>query len=220
MLPRMTCLLGAALLLVPSVSAADKEPAGISIDKKARTVTIDCVIASRKLPQFDQIYPIEVIACYPAPKGQKAHETVVTFTVKPSEVHKALEGLGLKPGKPAKGKGAEPKGPEVSIFLELPGDKKRLSIEEVLVNKKTGQPLSKTRWLFTGSVMTNPDPEKDDKVYGADFTGTLITLDPVTDETVFQSAIDFEKEASEKVETNTKVLPKIGTPVKLVIEAR
>lgn len=219
MFARTTCRF-VALLLVPTAFAADKEPAGITVDKKARTVTIDCVVAPRKLPKLDQIYPIEVIACYPAPKGQKAHETVVTFTVKPSDVHKALESLGLKPGKPAMGKGAMPAGPEVSIFLELPGEKKRVGIEEALVNKKTGEPLSKLRWLFTGSVMTNPDPEKDDKVYGADATGTLITLYSVTNETVFQSAIDFGKEASEKFETNPKVLPKAGTPIKLVIQAR
>ena len=47
------------------------------------------------------IYPIEVIACAEFPKGQKAHETVITVDAKPSEVHKALESLGLKAGKPA-----------------------------------------------------------------------------------------------------------------------
>ena len=57
----------------------------------------------RKLPTLTQIYPLEVVACYPAPQGQKAHETVVTFEVKPSEVAKALESFGLKPGKPAVG---------------------------------------------------------------------------------------------------------------------
>jgi hypothetical protein len=148
---------------------------------------------------------------------------VVTFTARPSDVHKALESLGLKPGSPALGKGKTPKGPEVGIFLELPADggkTKRVPIEEALVEKATGKPLPKLRWLFTGSVMTNPDPEKDDKVYGADLTGTLITLYSVTNETVIQSGISFEQEASLKVETNPKVLPKIGTPVKLVIQAR
>jgi len=30
-------------------------------------------------------WPLEVIACYPYPKGQKAHETLVTIDIKPSE---------------------------------------------------------------------------------------------------------------------------------------
>ncbi len=216
---RASCLV--LLILVAAAPAVDVP--GITVDKKARTVTIDCMVAPRKLPNLDQIYPIEVIACWGAPKGQKAHETVVTFTVKPSDVHKALESLGLKAGTPARGKGATPKGPEVTVFLEVPGKDdrpKRVPIEETMLDKSNGKSLPKMRWLFTGSVMSNPDPEKDDKVYGADITGTLITLFPVTNETVLQSALSFEQEASLKVETDTKVLPKIGTPVKLIIQAK
>src|SRR5262249_15594948 len=51
----------------------------VVIDKEKKTVTVPCAIAPRKLPNLNEIYPIEVIACYPAPQGQKAHETVVTF---------------------------------------------------------------------------------------------------------------------------------------------
>jgi len=47
------------------------------VDKANRMVTIECAIAPRKLPNLADVYPIEVIACYPAPRGQKAHETVV-----------------------------------------------------------------------------------------------------------------------------------------------
>ena len=62
---------------------------------------------ARKLPTLDQIYPIEVIGTLPRPAGPEAHETVLTFKgVRPSDVHKALESLGLKPGKPAYGEGA------------------------------------------------------------------------------------------------------------------
>src|SRR5262245_18468062 len=83
----------------------DKQrPGALTVDKAKRTVTVECAIAPRKLPHLADIYPIEVIACYAVPRGQKAHETLVTVTgVKPSFVHQALEQLGLKPGKPAVG---------------------------------------------------------------------------------------------------------------------
>ena len=74
------------------------------------------------------------------------------------------------------------------------------------------------KWHFTGSVMKQPDPEKDDKVYGADLTGTLIAIFPVTDETVMQTSLTMKEEKYLKLETDTKVLPKEGTPVKLVLE--
>jgi hypothetical protein len=204
----------AAFLLVALPLHAQQPAANVSVDKEKKTVSIECVVAPRKV--LEKIYPIEVVATFAAPKGQKAHETVVNYTAKPSEVHKALEGLGLKPGKPVRGKDNKPTGAEVDVFLEIDG--KRVPIEETLVDQKTGKALAKQKWHFTGSVMSFPDPEKDDKVYGADLTGTLITLFSVTDETVLQSGSGLEE--SVKVETNPKVLPKVGTKIKLVIQAR
>ncbi|MBC8115551.1 MAG: hypothetical protein H7062_14295, partial [Candidatus Saccharimonas sp.] len=157
----------------------------------------------------------------PAPKGQKAHETVVTFDAKPSDIHKAVESLGLKPGKPAKGEGAAAVGPEVKIFLDLPGAgglTKRLPIEKALVDRKTAKAMPPLKWIFTGSISKQPDPNKPETAYGADTTGTLIAIFPVTDETVFQTGLTMKDEPLIKLETNPKVLPEIGTDVQLVIQ--
>src|SRR6476661_9686790 len=83
--------------------AEEKGKSDIVVDKEKKTVTIPAKVAPRKIndPRYTEIYPIEAIATAPFPKGQKAHETVVTVDVAPSEVHKALESLGLKAGKPA-----------------------------------------------------------------------------------------------------------------------
>ena len=86
------------IIMVVSVFAvlpagAEDKSAGIVVDKNNRTITVDCKIAPRKMedPKFQgKTWPIEVIACYPYPKGQKAHETVVTIEVKPSEVLRFL----------------------------------------------------------------------------------------------------------------------------------
>jgi hypothetical protein len=206
--------------LTAGSAAAQKET--IVVDKARRTITVPARVAPRKIddPRYKEIYPIEIIACYPFPRGKKAHETVVTIEVKPSAVHKALEGFGLKPGVPARTLKDVPKGPEVKIFLEVPaGGKatKRLPIERVLVDRKTNLPMPKVKWLFTGSTRTRPDPDKEETVYDADVTGTLIAVFPVTDETVFQSSLTLKEEKYVKLETNRKLLPPIGTPVKLVI---
>jgi hypothetical protein len=211
---------------VPSRPAfePDKIPASVVIDRGKRTVTLPCAVAPRKLPHLDQVYPIEVIACYPAPKGQKAHETVVTFAdIKPSHVQRALEQLGLKPGRPARGEGAKAEGPEVKIYLELPGPggaAQRVPIEKVLVDKKTGKPIPALTWRFTGSAMKQPDPEKDDKVCGADLSGTLIAVFPVTDDTIFQTDLTLKEEGVLKLEVARGALPAEGTPLQLVIEAK
>src|SRR5439155_9011479 len=112
-------VLVAAVLIASPLTSADEKPV-VVVDKDKRTITIDAKIAPRKIddPRYKEIYPIEVIACWSFPKGQKAHETVVTIDVKPSDVHKALQDLGLKPGKPVVGPvKQQAQGPEGSIYL-------------------------------------------------------------------------------------------------------
>jgi hypothetical protein len=195
--------------------APDPAPqAGVAVDKEKKTVRVPCKIAPRKLPNLTEVYPIEVVATWPTPKGQKAHETVVIFDVTPSEVHKALESLGLKAGKPGRGDDLC-SGPELEIYLELPGAKgqppRLVRIESTLIDKKTGRALPPIKWHFTGSVL------KETK-YAADLTGTMIGLYPVTDEVVMQSGLTMREEGLIKLDTAKNILPPEGTPVTLVIK--
>lgn len=219
---RKSLALLSVLLLSTGSFAQDK---GFTVDKEKKTITIPVKVAPRKLPHLEQSYPIEVISARRhEDKGEKAHETVVTQSCKPSDVHKALEELGLKPGKPAKGEAGPATGPEVKIFLEIPsnlgGDPRKVPIERTLVDKKTGKPLPALKWMFTGSVQKQPDPDKPDKVYGADSSGTLIAVFPVTDECVFQSHLTKEDESLLKMDTDKKLLPPEGADVKLIIEVK
>ena len=224
-MPRSLPLVVIVLLLSAPAARAEDRKSGIVVDKNRRAVIIDAKVAPRKIndPAYmGKVYPIEVIASWAYPKGQKAHETVVTIDVKPSDVHKALESLGLKPGKPIKGDTKEVvKGPPLRLFIEVPGDgtPRRVPVERTLLDPRSNKPMPKVKWYFTGSVVTKPDPAKDEKVYGADKTGTLIAIFPVTDETVVQTSLTMKEEKYLKLETNTRVLPKEGTPVKLIIEA-
>lgn len=193
------------------------------IDKVKRTVTLPCTIAPRKLPNLKDIYPIEVIATYPHPQGQKAHETVVNFQgIRPSMVHLALMELGLKPGSPAQGEGAKPSGPEVELFLEVAaaGGPKRYSLDQILIDTRTGKQPPPFKWHFTGSAFRQPDPTKDEQVYGANLTGTLITIYPVTDETVLQAGLTLAAESAWRLETNAKVVPKDGTAARMVLQVK
>lgn len=221
-----------ALFALVGRSAAEDKKSGVAVDKEKKTVTIDAKVAPRKLEHLKgEVYPIELIASWGHPKGKKAHETVLTIEVDPSEVHKGLEQIGLKAGKPAKGaapkEGApDPKaaGPEVSVFIEVPdgaGGTKRLSLDKVLMDPKTKKAPPKMTFVFTGSVLTATDPNKpDEKKYGADLTGSLICLFPVTDEVVLQTGWTMKEEKFLKLDVRPDVLPKEGSPVKLVLEAK
>ncbi len=204
---------------------AGNENEGIAIEKDKKRVLIDVKIAPRKLEYLKgQVYPIEVIACWPHPKGKKAHETVVTMEATPSKVHKALEQIGLKAGEPVMGQTDKTAtGPTVKVYLEVPdeaGGTKKITLDKALLDSRNGKAFPKdVEWRFTGSAMVQPDPAKNDKVYGADFSGTLLVIFPVTNQTVFQSNLSMKYEGLMKLEVNSKALPKEGTLVKLVIEA-
>ena len=219
MMKRFALVCVMAALMAGRALAAD-EKAGIVVDKEKKTVTIPAKIAPRKIndPRYTEIYPIEVIACAEFPKGQKAHETVITVDAKPSDVHKALESLGLKAGKPAApgGEDSVAEGALLKISLELPNGKS-IPIEKTLVDKKTGKAMPTLKWHFTGSVMKQLDPNKPEQTYGADNTLTLIGIFPVTNETVIQSNLTMKDEPIVKMETNKAILPPEGTVVKLVI---
>ena len=90
--------------------------AKITVDQVKKTITIPARISPRKMAYLKDVYPLEVIACWPHPLGQKAHETVVNFDAKPSDIHNALVSLGLKPGRPAAAKGRPPPAPR-STFI-------------------------------------------------------------------------------------------------------
>ena len=204
-----------ALIAAVVLSFCGPDPQGaVVVDKEKKTVRVPCKIAPRKLANLPEIYPIEVLATWPAPKGNKAHETVVTFEVMPSEVFKAIESLGLKAGKP--GRGEDPlQGPEVELLLEIPGaanaPARQIRFESILLDKKTGKALPNIKWHFTGSV------PKDGK-FGADVTGTLVALYPVTDEVVMQSGLTMREEGMIKLETAKNLLPPEGTAVTMVIK--
>ena len=228
---RLAIALGClALLALVGRSSAEEKKVGVAVDMARRLVTVDAKVAPRKLEHLKgEVYPIELIASWAHPRGKKAHETILTIEVDPSEVHKGLEKLGLKPGKPAKGaamKEGDPdpkgEGPAVNVFIEVPdgaGGTKRLTLDKVLMDPKTKKAPPKMSFAFTGSVLTAPDPNKpDDKKYGADLTGSLIVLFPVSDETVLQTGWTMKEEKFLKLDVRPDVLPKEGTAVKLVIE--
>ncbi len=65
-----------------------------------------------------------------------------------------------------------------------------------MIDVRTGKRMPPLKWHATRSAMRQPDPNKPATVYGADLSGTLISIYPVTDETVFQSVLTMKKSRS------------------------
>ncbi len=212
---------------IVAIGEADRESGrdvGVRVDRVRRRVLVDVEIAPRKLPHLEKIYPIEVMAT--AREGKKAHETVLLSAAKPSDVHRAIESLGLRAGSPGIGETSRPSGPEVRLLLEFPGRvglTKRVDLACTVVDRRTGLGVTsgaaarRVRWIFTGSSVIEAAEPGSDLVYGADFSGTLATIYPVTAETVLQSTLDMEAESLLTLEVSPR-LPAVGTRATLVIE--
>jgi len=104
-------------------------------------------------------------------------------------------------------------------FAGITGKARAIPIAKTLVDTRTDKPMPKLKWHFTGSAMRKRDPGKPEKTYAADMSGTLISIFPVTDETVFQSNMTLTEESLLKLETNKSILPPVGTEVNLIIKA-
>src|SRR5271165_1286525 len=150
MVRRVAIILCVFVIGITAVTVVDagKAPDGVNVDKDKGTVTIDAKMAPRKLAHLKgEIYPLEVIACWPTPKGKKAHETIVTIdeSIKPSEIHKALESLGLKAGTAVMGAG-EPKGPVINVYFlvnDPTGLPRKITLDKAMVDAKNGKPFPK-----------------------------------------------------------------------------
>ena len=158
-----------ALVMFSQASRAQEKkagPRGITVDTTRRAVIVDAKVCAAQAAEPRQGLPDRARRRLGAPAGKKAHEIVVSIDVQPSEVHKALEQLGLKPGKSALGgpprEGAPfPKadGPIVNVYLEVPdaaGGMKKVAIEKVLIDPATKKGPPKMTFIFTGSAMTAP----------------------------------------------------------------
>ena len=71
-------VLAGSLLSIATQAGDEKRPA-VTVDRDKKLVIIPAKVAPRKLPNLDQVYPIEVIATWGYREGKKgkAHETVV-----------------------------------------------------------------------------------------------------------------------------------------------
>ena len=215
----------AVVCLGASVKEVDANR-GIFIDRKNSRVVVDVEIAPRKLPHLKQVYPVEVMVA--GAEGKKAHETVLVSVASPFQVHRALEKLGLKAGQPGIGDKRPATGPEVRIWIEYPGRSglnKKVDLASAVVDRRTGLALDggassagrAVRWFFTGSAMVQADSSSAKEIYGAEFSGTLVTIFPVTDETVFQSNLGMDAESLFNLEV-AGILPPVGSKAKLLIE--
>jgi len=199
--------------LVVAVQCAVLAGEGIIVDEKAKTVSAPAAFA--KQGQYDVLkgaIEYAVVA-----KGGKEYETVVVADCAPQDLHDAFVKIGLQPGEPSKDNDP-PRGTPVRILVEYEADGKKVrrAVDEFIVSAKTGKPLEPFTWAYTGSVK-GFDPTTDKDVLQAIVSKNLVGLHWV-DATPFFQNVRAECREQNIYRPNVAIIPKPGTPVRLIFE--
>ena len=188
-----------------------------ALDEKAGTVSFSAVTLKPEVyAQLKGVIEYVVVN-----KGGKAYESVFESAVDSMALYEGLKKLGLQPGKPAReedDKKFPPEGGKVRISVEWKdGDKARKEpIGAFVLDTVTGKPMAAVDWIFTGSKKGFiPDLERQDLLVQT--SKNLVALHH-SDPTVLATNPTASTDGN-RYKVNKELLPKEGTPVRILFEA-
>lgn len=197
--------------------------AGIQVTEKEKRIEVEGEISTELKRYADKLGgAMEYLA---VSKGGKEYESILILDATPEDIYNALFKLGVKKGHPTRfdadtEKMLPPAGGPVRLFVEWKkaGKTKKIRAEDLIYNTKTKKKMANVEWLFVGSVMGFFDPESDNEVLKAKVTKSLISFHDGDDSVILQHP---EPVPADDVpyRVNSKVMPKAGTRIKLIIDA-
>lgn len=197
------------------------EPKGLKAMPKPHLVWID---AKKKQVVVDGYVSLDegLLEMFACTTGTKEHESVVAVLCSAQTIHAALLAVGAKTGHPAKWdpKFEPPTGTEIEIEMRWLDEKDKWQSQDArkwvydVKTKKTMQ----HRWVFAGSMFWK-DEETGKEYYSAE-AGDLICVSNFS-----TAMLDIPVESSQATngllfEAYKKNIPKVGTPVRLVLKPK
>ena len=211
---RRTCRAIALALLatMPATTAAEdvviKTLPGIVVDTKAREVRLEGTVCLQE-------GALELFVCS---EGTREHESVIVVKAKPSHVTFALSLLGLQPGKPGfmtpGGAFSPPAGEIVTVtarFKPKGGKPREVPAWKLLRLSGLEEGLDRPfDWVYVG----RPEAAA---LLAADREGTVVCISNFREAVIDVPFESTSVNASLAYEANPNVVPKVGTPVELII---
>ena len=186
------------------------DPDAVWVDLKNHQVLADGHISLRE-------GYLEMFACI---VGTKEHESVVALRTRAATLHAALLAVGAVDGDPVEfqPKFRPPTGTEIDIevhWIDEQGKWQKTRAQDWVLDVRTKKPMSQP-WVFAGSIIMK-DEETGKEYYMAE-GGELVcvsnfataTLDIPVESTASDEGLSFE--------ANTKLIPPLGLPVRLVFK--
>ena len=199
-------------LPVPKQAKAMPEPNLVWVDTKKKQVFVDGYVSLNE-------GLLEMFAC---PTGTKEHESIVAVYSSAQVVHAALLSVGAKSGHPVRWdpKFEPPTGTEIAIevrWRDKAGKWHSVPAQQWLKNVDTQKPMSYS-WVFAGSSFWE-DEETGKQYYQAE-GGDLICVSNFSTATLDVPVESSQANTGLLFEANTKKIPAIGTPVRLVLKPK
>jgi hypothetical protein len=197
-------------LPAPKGATAMPEPDRVWIDKQHGQVMVDGYVSLRE-------GYLEMFACT---AGTKEHESVVAVHSRAQVVHAALLAIGAEPGHPVRfqPKFSPPTGTRVHVevrWRDPQGNWHSVRAQQWVLDASTSQ-VMRPPWIFAGSGFWK-DPVTGKQFYQAD-AGDFICVSNFS-----TAMLDIPIESSQSDDqriyvANTKLIPPLGTPVRLVLK--
>jgi len=209
---RRTCKAVALALLVAVPAVAEdvviKTLPGIVVDTKAREVRLEGTVCLQE-------GALELFVCG---EGTREHESVIVVKAKPSHMTFALALLGLPPGKPGfvteGGAFSPPAGEILTVtarFKPKGGKMKEVPAWKLLRLSGMEEGLDRPfDWVYVGRPEANA-------LKAADREGTVVCISNFREAVIDVPFESTSVNASLAYEANPETVPKVGTPVELVI---
>lgn len=150
---------------------------GLIADRKNRTVELLAVATG--------IEPGMPVEFWVVAEGGKDYEAIAVTPVIPLNIHKALEFIGMKPGRAVDYERGYfwPKGERVILTFTSeserskpnPSERSTIRAEDLIIDTRTGQPLRRTGFSFVGADWDRSASSSRPHRYIADMTGEIIT---------------------------------------------
>ncbi len=182
----------------------------MTINLADRTIDLDAAVVTRESDW------IELLACSPE---SREYESILVTEARPSHIHLSLLMLGIEPGRPLSWRQTDtgyeilpPAGDPVIVSLLLPesGVKREIPAGNWIVNQQTGEMMTPSNWLFTGSAFAD---QADARVYKADLNGTVISLVNFGDDLLARPNRLMNHNDNQAWQANTAAIPPLGTEV-------
>ena len=212
------------VLSVFSIMKFSNADSHLVINEKEKKIVLKGQI-SKALGEYEAELKGSVEYIVTGPVG-KVYESIVAVDASAKEVYRAVEKLGVKPGKPhsydeEKEKDVPPTGTTflISVEWEEDGKTKKVRADELIRNVKTNKPLPPVAWVYSGSrVIPDLDSEDEDAVIPYAFMSDhIVALRQFDGSALFQNPLPESLEEN-IYKKNDDVLPKLGTAIKMTIE--